>query len=316
MFAIQVAGALIVQIVLFYGFILIGFLIARSSGMGHIINKHLNSLILNLLFPILVFYSFLTSTLASLIDIPIFLMIAITIHLLGPMLIYLRLRTSDMPDRTKGSLLICSTFNNALFVPLPLVLMFLDPSAVPFVIMFSLTQMILVVSVGSFIGASYSGKVDGRKRIVRDAVTFPPFLAAVVSLILLALNIRLPTDIAAILSYDSPTTTYLALVSVGLGVGVRFSLSDARKALNVVLTRQFAIPLLILPVILLSTLSQIPMQVLFLESLMPPAILTVVYAGGFDLDVEIASTTVTMGTLLLLPLIPILPTIIGWIFAA
>jgi predicted permease len=39
---------------------------------------------------------------------------------------------------------------------------------------------------------------------------------------------------------------------------------------------------------------------------MPPAILTVVYASGFDLDVEITSTSVTIGTLLLLPIIPLL----------
>jgi predicted permease len=45
--------------------------------------------------------------------------------------------------------------------------------------------------------------------------------------------------------------------------------------------------------------------------MMPPAILAVVYAAGFDLDIETASTTVTVGTLLLLPLIPFLPFILG-----
>lgn len=315
-FAIQVTDALLPQIALFYGFILVGYLIARLSTIGTVFNKQLNSLIINLFFPILVFYSFLTSTPTSLIEIPIFLMIAITIHLLGPVLIHLRLRHSDIPVRTKGSLFICSTFNNALFVALPLALIFLGPSAVPFIIMFSLTQMILLVSVGPLMGATYSGREAGWKKIVRDAVVFPPFLAAAVSLILLGLNIDLPTTLVTILSYDSPVTTYLALLSVGLGVGVRFSLDDVRKALNVVVIRQLVIPLLILPVILLSALSQIPKQVLLLESLMPPAILTAVYAANFDLDAEIASTTVTLGTLLLLPVIPLLPVILGWIFIA
>ena len=114
-----------------------------------------------------------------------------------------------------------------------------------------------------------------------------------------------------ILSYNSPLTTYLALISVGLGVGVRFSLTDVRTALNVIAIRQLIIPLLVLPIILFSTLSQLPIQVLILESLMPPAVLAVVYASGFDLDVEIASTTVTVGTLLLLPLIPILSLVLG-----
>ncbi len=311
MVAIQTIEALISQIVLFYGFIVTGYLIARLSGRGQIVNKYLNSLLINILVPILFFHALLTSTPSSLVEIPIFLVIAIAIHLIGPALIYLRLRSVEINYQTKGSLYITSTFTNALFVPLPLALMLLGPAAVPFVVMFSLTQMILLVTLGSVMGATFGGKEAGWKKIAKDAVIFPPFLAAILSIVLLGLNIGLPPDVATILSYNSPLTTYLALVSVGLGVGVRFSLTDVRTAFNVVAIRQLILPFLVLPIILFSTLSQIPLQVLILESLMPPAILTVVYASGFDLDVEIASTTVTVGTLLLLPLIPILPFVLG-----
>lgn len=171
--------------------------------------------------------------------------------------------------------------------------------------------MTLFVTLGSVMGAMFGGKEAGWKKITKDAITFPPFLAAIAALVLLILNVSLPTDLALILSYNSPLTTYLALVSVGLGIGVKFSLADIRTAFNVVAIRQLIIPLFVLPVILFSVLSLIPSRVLILESLMPPAILAVVYASGFDLDVEIASTTVTVGTLLLLPLIPILPFILG-----
>ncbi len=309
--AIQTSDVLFTQIALFYSFIIVGYLVARLSGKGKIANKYLNSILINILVPILIFYSLLTSTPTSLVEIPIYLVITLVIHLLGPALMFLRLRGRDINNQTKGSLLIGSTFTNALFVPLPLALMFLDPSAVSFVIMFSLTQMILFVTFGSIMGATFGGKEAGWKKIARDAITFPPFLAAIISLILLGLNVTLPTDLAVVLSFNSPLTTYLALISVGLGVGVRFSLADVRTALNVVAIRQLIIPLLVLPIILFSTLSQVPIQVLILESLMPPAILTVVYASGFDLDVEIASTTVTVGHLLLLPLIPIIAFILG-----
>jgi predicted permease len=309
--AIQTIDTLITQIILFYGFIIAGYLVARLSGKGQIVNKHLNALLINVLVPLLIFYSLLTSTPTSLVEIPIFLMITLAIHLLGPVLLYFRLRDGEINNHTKGALFICSTFTNALFIPLPLVLIFLGPAAVPFVVMFSLTQMILIVTFGSLMGATFGVKEDSWKEITKDAVKFPPFLAAIFSLILLGLNVGLPADLTVIISYNSPLTTYLALISVGLGVGVRFSLSDIRTALNVIAIRQLIIPLLILPIILFSTLSQLPIQVLILESLMPPALLTVVYASGFDLDVEIASTTVTVGTLFLLPLIPILPFIFG-----
>ncbi len=309
--AIQTIDVLFIQIVIFYSFIIIGYLVARLSGKGKMVNKHLNSLLINVLVPILIFYSLLTSTPTSLVEIPIYIVITLAIHLLGPVLMFLRLRGVEINNQTKGSLLIGSTFTNSIFLPLPLALMFFGPTAVSFVILFSLTQMILFVTFGSIMGATFGGKEAGWKKIARDAITFPPFLAAILSLILLGLNAGLPSELAVVLSYNSPLTTYLALISVGLGVGVRFSLADVRTALNVVAIRQLIIPLLVLPIILFSTLSQVPIQVLILESLMPPAILAVVYVSGFDLDVEIASTIVTVGHLLLLPFIPILALIMG-----
>jgi len=214
--AIQTIDALLTQIVLFYGFIVAGYLIAQLSGKGKIAHKYLNSLLINILVPILIFYSLLTSTPTTLVEIPIFLVITLAIHLLGPALIYLRLRGREINNQTKGSLFICSTFTNALFIPLPLVLIFLGPTAVPFVIMFSLTQMILLVTLGSFMGAAFGGKEAGWKKIAKDTATFSPFLAAILSLILLGLNVGLPPDLTVILSYNSPLTTYLALISVCL----------------------------------------------------------------------------------------------------
>jgi len=310
-FEIQTFETLIIQLALFYGFIVLGYLMARISGKGPTVNKHLNSILINILVPLLVFYVLVTSVPTSLVEIPVYLLIAVSIHILGPLLIYFRLRTSDMMVQTKGSLYICSTFNNALFIPLPLVLMFLGPSGVPYVVLFSLTQMILFVTLGSFMGATFSKKDPGWTKIARDALLFPPFLAALLALIFLASGLGLPEPIATVLSYNPALTTYLALLSVGLGVGIRFSLADIRAAMNVIAVRQFIVPLVMLPIILLSGLSQIPIQVLILESLMPPAILAVVYASGFDLDVEAASTTVTVGTLLLLPLIPFLYLFLG-----
>lgn len=311
MFTIQTVDALVIQIVLFYGFIVLGYLIARLSGKGQLVNKHLNFILINILVPILIFYVLLTSAPSSVLEIPAYLLIAVIIHLLGPVLISLRLRKSEIRTQTRGSLYICSTFNNSIFVPLPLVLMFIGPAGVPFVILFTLTQMILYVTVGSVMGATFSEKDAGWKKIAKDSFLFPPFLAALLALVLLATGISLPEMVSSVLSFNSPLTTYLALLSVGLGVGIRFSLADIRTALNVIAARQFIIPLITLPILLVSGLSQIPFQVLLLESMMPPAILTVVYAAGFDLDVETASTTVTVGTLLLLPLIPFLPLILG-----
>ena len=294
----------IIQFAIFYGFILFGYLIAKISGRGKTVNKYLTLLLVNLLIPLLFFNTLLTASSDAISQIPTIVVLTILIQILGPTLLYLRMRRSELEDSIKGTFYICVTFNNALFIPLPLVLMFAGESGIPIVIIFSLTQMILIATLGSFMGAAYGSKTNSYIDTVRSTLFFPPFLAAIISGTLFAFGVRLPEDIANILSYSGPLTTYLALISVGLGIGIRFSLIDVKSALPVIGIRQWLVPLIMLPIIILSGLSQLPAAIILLESLMPPAVLTVVYATSFELDAERAATIVTVGTLFLLPIIP------------
>ncbi len=299
------------QILIFYSFIFLGYLTAKISRRGELLNNHLNALLINLLVPILVVHTLLTASPDSLTEIPMIILLALFVHLVAPALMYLRLRIGQYDSATKGVFYICATFNNALFIPLPIAVMFLGASAEAVVVLFSLTQMILLVTLGSFMGAAFSEKSTSWSEVIRKAVRFPPFIAAIVAILLFALSFKIPEVIASPLSYSGPITSYLALVSVGLGIGIRFTLVDVRSALNVIGIRQVLVPLLVLPLVLLSGLSPDPARIVVLESLMPPAVLTVVYAASFGLDAERAATIVTVGTLLLLPIIPFLPLLFG-----
>jgi len=296
-----------IQFGLFYGFILIGYLIARLSGKGKEANRYLNLLLINILIPILFIYTLLTAAPDAITELPLIVAFAVFVHLLGPILMYLHLKRRDYDNSTKGVFYICVTFNNALFIPLPLVLMFVGPIGLPIVIIFSLTQMTLLATLGTFMGAVFGGENGGYSKITKDALTFPPLIAAIIAVILFLANFQLPGNIAYVLSFAGPVTTYLALIAVGLGIGVRFSLVEIRAALEVVGIRQILVPILVIPVILFSGLSKLPASIIILESLMPPAVLTVVYAKSFNLDSEKAATIVTVGTLLLLPIIFFIP---------
>jgi len=264
-----------------------------------------------LLIPVLFMYTLLTASPDSTLDIPLIVTLSLLVDLLGPVLMYFRLWRSNIDASTRGVYYICVTFNNALFIPLPLVLMFIGTIGLPIVIVFTLTQIVLLATLGSFMGAVYGGKTSEPLRIVKDALLFPPFVAAIIALILFTMRVQMTGDLAFALSFVGPMTTYLALVSVGIGVGVRFSLVDIRAALEVVGIRQILVPLITIPVILFSGLSGLPTAIIILEALMPPAVLTVVYAASFGLDAEKAATIVTVGTLFLLPIVPAIPFLLG-----
>jgi predicted permease len=286
-------------------------MLAKLSGMGKATNKYLTKLLVNILIPILFIYTLLTASPDFMLNIPLIVALVLLVLLLGPALMYLRLWKRNVDDSTKGVFYICVTFNNALFIPLPLVLMFIGIAGLPIVIIFSLTQMILLATLGSFMGAIYGSKTTQWLKIAKDALTFPPFLVSIIALVLFLAQVQLTGDLAFALSFAGPLTTYLALISVGIGIGIRFSLIEIRAALEVVGIRQILVPLISIPIIILSGLSHLSTSIIILESLMPPAVLTVVYASSFELDAEKAATIVTVGTLCLLPLIPFIPFLLG-----
>jgi predicted permease len=222
------------------------------------------------------------------------------------MIMYVRLRKSTIENPRKGVLLLCSTFQNALFIPLPLAILFIGDQAVPFVIMFSLTQMILLVSLGSVIGSRYSETGTNWREMASQWLKFPPFIAAILASVLLILGVSLPHEVASLLSVNGAITTYLSLVTVGLGIGTRFSRVDIMGGFEVAVVRQLFVPILMGILLLFLGLSDLASKVVIIEALMPPAVFTVVFAGGLNLDTESAATAVTVGTILLLPVVPLL----------
>jgi predicted permease len=62
---------------------------------------------------------------------------------------------------------------------------------------------------------------------------------------------------------------------------------------------------LLVPLLTIYSILTVPSQALLIEAMMPPAVLSVVYAGWFKFNVEKTAKIVTLGTLLLLPELPI-----------
>jgi predicted permease len=298
---------LAIRLSLFYIFIALGYLTTRITARANWINKRLTILLLYLLMPLLILNTLLSFSTELLNELTSIILITILVEVLGLIVIILRFRMLDLPQKTKGAMLLCATFNNALFLPVPLVLIFIGEEGIPVIALFSIVQMALSVTIGLAIGSYYGGTSTDWKSSVRKALLFPPFIAAMLGAILLAVGFVFPPEISMIISYVSNVTTYLALFAVGLSIGTIPSFSEILRSIEVVLTRQFIVPVIIFIVLLFSGLSEITQDVLLLQALMPSAVFIVVYATEFGLDSEAAATVVTLGTILLLPIVPLIP---------
>ena len=106
-------------------------------------------------------------------------------------------------------------------------------------------------------------------------------------------------------------TTYLALFAVGLSLGSQEVIKRSKHVYETIAIRQFIVPLTVGVLLLFAGLSHLVSSVILLQAMMPAAVFTVIYSSALELDSESAATIVTLGTLLLLPVIPFMPLLFG-----
>ncbi|MGM0686488.1 MAG: AEC family transporter, partial [Promethearchaeati archaeon] len=240
MASLQISSDLVLNLSVFYLLILVGFLISKRAGYGEAVSAYLNPLLINLMLPLLIVSNLIGTTFNALTELPQIVVITIMMHLAGALLLSLYLRTSDIVPKKKGALLLCATFHNAVFLPIPVSLVFLGETVVPRIAVHSLTQMILLTTLGTFIGSYYNEQAIDRKTVTRKALLFPPLLATIAGFVLSILGVSLPSAGDVFFSFNNTATTYLSLVVVGLALGKQFSVSDSMQALPVVTVRQVA----------------------------------------------------------------------------
>lgn len=308
---VQMAEDLLFRFGLFYLLILVGYLLTKVSNKVFALGKLLNSLLMNVLLPLLVLYTLLNTSAEALAEVFPIVGIAVFAHVLGAAIMLVRLRTSKLERRAQGALILCAAYINSIFLPIPLVLILIGPEGIPIVAMFSVVQVTLLAILGPIVGSAYGGTKSDWKSAARKIFLFPPLLAVFLAIGLMSFDIVLPTLLSSGLSLSGTLTTYLALLEVGISVGHRFSLVDARTALSAVFIRQLVVPAIVFVLLLFMGLSEVTTRVLILEAMMPSAVTTVVYAAGLHLDSELTATVVTVGTILLLPAIPFLWLVIG-----
>ncbi|MHA1576311.1 MAG: AEC family transporter [Candidatus Thorarchaeota archaeon] len=300
-----------IKLGLFYVFIALGFLVARYYNKQKQLNKYVTFVLINILLPILIIDTVMTAPSDILIELPMIVAFTILMHVLGFGLMYLRLQKSGIEKKTKGSMLLTTTFPNGIFLPVPLILLFIGESGIAVVAIFSVTQMILLAIVGTMIGSAYSDDEIGHKSMLRKVLLFPPFLAVVLGLILSVIGFSVPIELDLAISYNGVAATYLALFVVGLGLGTKVVYDKLRLAIESISIRQLIVPVVVGVLLLFAGLSDITSRVILLEAMMPAAVITAIFAGSFKLDSETASTIVTIGTLCLLPIVPFMPFLFG-----
>lgn len=199
--------------------------------------------------------------------------------------------------RTTGALILTGGLANTSFVGFPVLIALFGEEGLKIGVVIDQAGSFLVLSTLGIIAASiYSTGTFSLKKIIYNTLTYPSFIAFLISIAMLALGIKHNEISSSILSKAGLPTIVLALISVGMQLNLKFD-----KLLWKELVSGLAFKLILAPSIIFALylfvfkLNGLIFKVTIIETAMAPMVMGSVLASQFELNPKLANLMVGVG---------------------
>ena len=210
----------------------------------------------------------------------------------------------------RRGLFISMFFNsNTIFVGLPINQALFGDASIPYVLIYYMCNTTFFWTLGTYlIQRDGEGEAQFDLKTSLKKVLSPPLMGFLLGLVLVMLQIKLPTFLASDLQYLGNLTTPLSMIFIGLSVshvGVK-QLVLGKDQLLILLGRFLVAPLLMATIVYWVPLPSLMKQVFIIQSAMPVMTNAPVVARLYGADSDYAAVMVTETTLATMVVIPIL----------
>jgi malate permease and related proteins len=283
--------------------ILLGMLMLRAGIVRRQDVQVLNTLIITVGMPSLVFLAVWRSSLTTeVLKIPILANITVLSCLL---IAYVISRYLKMPPAMAGAFIIAAGFGNTAFLGFPLVISVFGAENLVYAVFYDqFSTGLLGLSLGAGIAAWYGkGSAHGRD-VLKNIVRFPPVWGLIMGFLLQ--GFALPDFLVKSLEYLSALVVPLVMISLGMSLRV----ADVSRSLPIVIAAAL-IKLIISPLMLMVAartlnVTGIPYQVSLMEASMPSMMMTLSYAIKYELDVDLTASIILITLLFSIFSIPLI----------
>ena len=230
--------------------------------------------------------------------------------LVSAMLVLLLARLARWPRETVGALLLVVPLGNTSFLGIPMVEQFFGNDAVRYAILYDQFGSFLALSsYGTLILALYGkGERQGWAAILRKIITFPPFIALLVAL-LLPIDPPLKT-LDGMLRMAAGSLVPVVLVAIGFQMRLLLPRRDILPFAGGLVLRLLVTPLLFIAGCRLLNLTGPAVQVSLFETAMPSMVTAGALASIADLKPALTSALVGFGIVCSFVTLPL---IFAWI---
>ena len=308
----------ITSIIPIIAIIVLGYILQVKGWFGDAFGPNLSRLIMNVALPASIFVSVMKYlTLDKLISLSGGLLYTFVAFILGYMVAYIAVMLFKIRPGRRGTMINTFVNANTIFIGLPLNVALFGDQALPYFLIYYITNTISSWTLGVYLMTSDSKSGQSKKATKFDwkKLLPAPLVGFLVALLVLILRIPIPDFATNTLTYVGNIVTPLSLIYIGIVLakaGLNTIAFD--KDTIVTLVGRFILAPLIMLLVLkffAPNMAAVEFKTFMIQSATPALAVLPILANQGKGDVEFSTNVVTLSTVLFIVVIPILQTLLG-----
>ena len=308
----------ITSIIPIIAIIILGYILQVKGWFGDDFGPNLSRLIMNVALPASIFVSVLKYlTLDKLISLSGGLLYTFVAFILGYIVAYIAVVLFKVRSGRRGTMINTFVNANTIFIGLPLNVALFGDQALPYFLIYYITNTISTWTLGVYLmtSDSKSGQSKETSKFDWKKLLPAPLVGFLVALLFLILRISIPDFATNTLTYVGNIVTPLSLIYIGIVLakaGLKTITFD--KDTIVTLVGRFILAPLIMLLVLkffAPNMETVEFKTFMIQSATPALAVLPILANQGKGDVEFSTNVVTLSTVLFIIVIPILQTLLG-----
>lgn len=308
----------ITSIIPIIAIIVLGYILQVKGWFGDAFGPNLSRLIMNVALPASIFVSVMKYlTLDKLISLSGGLLYTFVAFILGYIVAYIAVVVFKVRPGRRGTMINTFVNANTIFIGLPLNAALFGDQALPYFLIYYITNTISTWTLGVYLmtSDSESGQNKETSKFDWKKLLPAPLVGFLVALLFLILRISIPDFATNTLTYVGNIVTPLSLIYIGIVLakaGLKTITFD--KDTIVTLVGRFILAPLIMLLVLkffAPNMAIVEFKTFMIQSATPALAVLPILANQGKGDVEFSTNVVTLSTVLFIVVIPILQTLLG-----
>ena len=295
--------------------IVLGYILQNKGWFAESFVPNLSRLIMNIALPASIFVSVLKYlTLDKLVSLSEGLVYTFAI---GYIIAYITVKIFKVRPGRRGTLINTFVNANTIFIGLPLNIALFGNEALPYFLIYYITNTISTWTLGIYLMTSDSktGKSENTEKFNWKKLLPAPLVGFLVALVFLVSKIPVPEFATNTLTYIGNLVTPLSLIYIGI-VLAKAGLNTIKfdRDTIIALIGRFILGPAIMFAILILTAKNLPtaeFNTFIVQSATPALAVLPILASHGDGDVEFSTNVVTLSTILFIIVVPLVVTLLG-----